>query len=79
LESDELSAEDSKLLHDIARRLLVGTEEGQLVDADQALELARYRASLWATERAVADVTYSNMKNLEKHQKHHCTCGGTDE
>lgn len=74
-EEEELSAEDKQLLYDLARRLLVGTEEGQLVDADQALDLARYRASTWAANRSVADVTYSNMQNLEAHQKNHCRCG----
>ena len=77
-EEEELSAEDKKLLYDLARRVLVGTEDEQLVDGDQALELARYRASTWAKNRSIADVTYSNMENLRTHQKGHCKCGGDE-
>jgi len=62
-----MSQADIELLHNLARRVLAGSEEGAMVDAAQALELARYRAGQWASTRSVADIAASTQAMLAGH------------
>jgi len=66
-EEDDMSQADIELLHNLARRVLAGSEEGAMVDAAQALELARYRAGQWASTRSVADIAASTQAMLAGH------------